>query len=128
MTKAKVCILDYGSGNVRSVYNVFSHITGSIYDLGELAGFDIVFMMGVLMHIPPEGLETIRDEILKLNPKFIVHCENHSENPRPTAIYQDKPVQFSHDYGKLYKGHKTTITDKVRCPGGGANHLITIDL
>ena len=82
MTKAKVCILDYGSGNVRSVYNVFSHITGSIYDLGELAGFDIVFMMGVLMHIPPEGLETIRDEILKLNPKFIVHCENHSENPR----------------------------------------------
>lgn len=108
-------------------------ICGSIYDIDKYfkeKEFDLIFSMGVLIHIPPEMLRDVRDKIIYLAKNAIVHCEEHSINPEIKSI--DKTTgknighRWSHDYYDLYKNYNIKIYNNVVDAGGGAHHLMVI--
>ncbi len=69
--------------------------------------FDLVFTSAVIMHNPPETAEKIRNEILRVSKRFIVH--NEDKNISPT--------RWSYDYGDIYEqiGLKILKHCKIPC-------------
>lgn len=107
-------------------------VCGSIYDLDKYfkeKEFDLIFSMGVLIHIPPEMMENIRNKTIYLARNIILHCEEHSANPEIKRRGEGGVGhRWSHDYGSLYKNYKIKIYKNIFGSGKGAYHLMVINL
>lgn len=95
---------------------------GSIYELDQYFGqkqFDVVFSMGTLIHIAPEILPWVRDQLVHFAKRVIIHCEEHSEAPGPKRWRGGIPHRWAHDYSALYQGLTAKIHKSVVCSAGG---------
>jgi len=104
-------------------------ITGSLYDARKYfpERFDLVFTMGVFIHIPPEGLSAARDQARALG-KMVVHCEENEMVGR--VLKRDAagvPVRWTHNYSQLYAGQNVRVYNRIIGGEGGSHHLITVN-
>ena len=66
------------------------------------ASYDIVFTMGVLIHINPDMLIKNMQKIYNLSRKYIIFGEYFSSNPE-TILYQGQSNKhFKRDFGKFF--------------------------
>jgi len=63
---------------------------------------DLVFTCGVLIHIAPEDLGRITDEIVRVAKKYIICIEYFSHNPEKIAYRGYKNLLFKRDFGAFY--------------------------
>ena len=61
-------------------------------------GFDLTFTKGVLIHINPDWLDKIYDQLYRLSKRYILVCEYY--NPKPVVVnYRNNSDRlFKRDY------------------------------
>jgi pseudaminic acid biosynthesis-associated methylase len=87
---------------VTSKYKFENAFNGPILDAKFNVKFDLVFSMGVLIHINPDQLVDHMKKMHELSSKYIVMGEYF--NRTPTSVpYQGQPDKlFKRDFGKLF--------------------------
>ncbi|OGG79575.1 hypothetical protein A3A39_02430 [Candidatus Kaiserbacteria bacterium RIFCSPLOWO2_01_FULL_54_13] len=106
-------------------------VCGSIYDADTFfkeQEFDLVFSMGVLIHVPPDTVEEVRDQSLRLAKRVVLHCEEHSLNPKPMRFDNGVPHRWSHNYLALYAGYPVRVYDNIVGSADGAHHLAVVEV
>ena len=63
---------------------------------------DAVMTSGVLIHIAPENLKRITDEIYRVSNKYIICSEYFSHNPETIPYHGKEGLLFKRDFGKWY--------------------------
>lgn len=64
--------------------------------------FDLVFTMGLLIHIPDESIHTVMSEIVRVSSQWILCAEYHSRDGEEVK-YRDLPSSlFKRNYKELY--------------------------
>jgi pseudaminic acid biosynthesis-associated methylase len=87
---------------VTSKYKLASCFHGSIADSSLDTTFDLVFTMGVLIHIHPDELLTNMKKMFDYSHKYVLLGEYFSRVP-DTSVYQGQPNKlFKQDFGKLF--------------------------
>ena len=67
--------------------------------------FDVIFTVDVLMHMPPEILEEVIDEIIRCSRRFIIGSE-YFEPTRTDLLYRgESGMLWKDDYASLYTKH-----------------------
>ena len=89
--------------HVLKTYNVKNAYNGSIISSNfSLNSFDLVFTMGVLIHISPKNLITNMKKIFDYSNKYILIGEYFNRQPT-TIIYQGLSNKlFKCDFGKIF--------------------------
>jgi pseudaminic acid biosynthesis-associated methylase len=64
--------------------------------------FDLVFTSGVLIHVPPEGLETAMGEIVRVAAKFVLCVEYFSHTPVELPYRSQGGLLWKRDFGQKY--------------------------
>lgn len=54
--------------------------TCSVYDMDTIDKWDVVFTAGVMIHIPPDGIDLAINRCLDKSSKYVVHMETMSED------------------------------------------------
>lgn len=85
---------------------------GSILEPVTSLPVDLTFTAGVLIHIQPESLPAVYDNLVRLSSRYIVVCEYY--NPSPVSIsyrgHQDR--LFKRDFaGELIDGYGLKLVD-----------------
>ena len=105
----------------------FKH--GSLYDLQNMFRgnqFDVVFTMGVLIHIPPDGLRDVCQAMLHIARQHVFHVERHDIESKPVGKYaKTDPYLWGQNFEAAYKGSLFNIDD-VEFKSRGASHLISV--
>jgi SAM-dependent methyltransferase len=106
----------------------------SVYDMDDEC-WDLVFTMGVLIHIPPDGIEDVIKKCIKKANKYIIHIDRQGSgdilmgreefNPKKT---HDK-FHWAPDIKGIYKKFGYDAT--VKCVPeelnrGGATHIVIV--
>ena len=101
---------------------------GSIYDAGSIfkEKYDLVFSMGVLIHIPDIMVPKVKDQAIALSNDVILHCEEHSDRPEIVRYMDGVPYRWSHDYYALYRGYTTKVYRSIVGSSGGAHQLAIV--
>lgn len=68
----------------------------------EDSSFDLVFTSGVLIHVAPEELGRVVDEIVRVSRKYIICIEYFSHEPTEVEYHGRKGVLFKRDFGRFY--------------------------
>lgn len=109
----------------------------SLYDM-DVEPYDIVFTMGTMIHIPPNGIDRVIDHCIKKASKYVIHIEANSKNskvlngPRhlkpkrvkPKFLWRPNLVQKYTDLGFKVSGGK--IPSKLASED--LTHIIVIDV
>lgn len=66
------------------------------------ASFDLVFTSGVLIHIPPEGLEATYREIHRVAGRYILTMEYFSPREEVVSYHGHQDMLFKRDFGGLW--------------------------
>jgi len=68
------------------------------------SAFDLVFTAGVLIHVPPVGLEAAMREIARVAKRYVLAVEYARPNatPRPVTYRGRSGMMWACDYGKRY--------------------------
>lgn len=107
-------------------------VVGSIYEADKYfkeKEFDLVFSMGVVIHLPPDKLETVKRQALRHAQNTIIHCEEQSDTPRPMRFEENGLAhRWTHDYAKLYKEFNPNVFMNVVGSADGAHHLVLVNL
>ncbi|MFQ5557279.1 MAG: pseudaminic acid biosynthesis-associated methylase [Acidimicrobiales bacterium] len=65
--------------------------------------FDLVFTVGLLIHIPDDTLREVMAELVRCSRRFVYAGEYHSDEPT-TIRYRDRDgMLFKRDYGSLFQ-------------------------
>jgi pseudaminic acid biosynthesis-associated methylase len=64
--------------------------------------FDLVFTSGVLIHIPPEGLQMTMDEIYRVSRKYIWCFEYFAAEPTEIEYRGKQGLMWKNDFQKLF--------------------------
>lgn len=67
------------------------------------ACMDLVFTSGVLIHIAPETLGQITDEIVRVSRKYILCSEYFSHVPEEVPYHGEQGLLFKRDFGAFYQ-------------------------
>jgi pseudaminic acid biosynthesis-associated methylase len=67
------------------------------------AWFDLVFTMGVLIHIPPATLPIVMAEIVRCSRRYVLCGEYFSEEPAEVPYRGQTGALFKRDFGALYQ-------------------------
>lgn len=67
------------------------------------AWFDLVFTMGVLIHVPPVTLPLVMAEIVRCSRRYVLCAEYFSEEPREVEYRGQSGALFTRDFGALYR-------------------------
>jgi len=63
---------------------------------------DIVMTSGVLIHVSPENLKKMTDEIVRVSKKYIICSEYFSDKPEAIPYRGQTGLLFKRDFGKWY--------------------------
>ena len=63
---------------------------------------DIVMTSGVLIHVAPENLKRMTDEIVRVSKKYIICSEYFSDKPEAIPYRGQTDILFKRDFGKFY--------------------------
>jgi hypothetical protein len=80
---------------------------GSLYDLPDLGHFDVVFTMGVLMHVPHTDIGRVAGSLLE-RASTVVHYELHGES------HDFDFHRYPRHYGNLYEALGVAVSYRVR--------------
>jgi pseudaminic acid biosynthesis-associated methylase len=84
-------------------YNLDSHFNGSIEDSNfENNKFDLVFTVGVLIHINPDNLINVMHKMYDYSKKYILIGEYFNRTPVMINYMGQDNMLFKRDFGKLF--------------------------
>jgi spore coat polysaccharide biosynthesis protein SpsF len=66
------------------------------------SSIDLVFTSGVLIHVPPEGIDTAYAEIHRVSARYILSLEYFSPTPEAKTYRGEDDLLFKRDYGALW--------------------------
>lgn len=66
------------------------------------SSIDLVFTSGVLIHVAPDDLGAVVDEIVRVARQYIVCIEYFSHEPTEVKYHRRNGVLFKRDFGKFY--------------------------
>lgn len=109
---------------------------GSIYDLTRFAdkSFDLVFTIGVLLHIPHPKVEGILTDMIRIAKFHTINIERNANKDSIQSYGNGVPHAFAHNYIEKYKsvGQEAYIKNISKVtnhePKGGADHFIWTNL
>lgn len=109
-----------------------------IYDLKEDKKWDLVFTMGVLIHIHPDGIKDVIKKCTSVSNKYIIHIEQYGDGSVITGPKELNPeggfkrLHWRPNIVKIYKELGFDNITVIDVPGGfnecGASHMISIDI
>ncbi|MFW8600412.1 pseudaminic acid biosynthesis-associated methylase [Desulfobacterota bacterium M19] len=67
--------------------------------------FDLVFTSGVLIHVSPDDLKTMTNEIMRVSRQYIVCIEYFSHTPEQISYHGKNGFLFKRDFGRFYLEH-----------------------
>jgi pseudaminic acid biosynthesis-associated methylase len=76
----------------------------SAFDLNMLKNdsMDVVFTSGVLIHISPDDLKKVTDEVVRISKKYIICVEYFSDSEVEVQYRGHSSVLFKRDFGSYY--------------------------
>ena len=87
----------------KSNNKIEKYYSGSIFDCNfESNKFDLVFTMGVLIHIAPENLIEAMTRIKRWSKKYVLFGEYFSRTPCAIEYQGRKDQLFKRDFGKFF--------------------------
>jgi len=66
------------------------------------SSIDLVFTAGVLIHIAPENLDKVTDEIVRVAKKYVLCIEYFSHKPTSIKYHNQENLLFKRDFGGYY--------------------------
>jgi spore coat polysaccharide biosynthesis protein SpsF len=87
---------------VSNEYSLSQAYNGSIEDSNLVGSFDLVFTMGVLIHIHPDDLIKNMKKIYDYSSKYILIGEYFNRTPVMIEYQGEKNKLFKCDFGKLF--------------------------
>lgn len=72
--------------------------------------FDIVFTHGVLIHISPENITKVIDEIYRVSNKYIWGLEYYADKYTDLDYHGQKNIMWKTNFSKLYQETKKDLT------------------
>ncbi len=88
---------------VTNKFNLANSFNGTILDADfDAKKFDLVFTMGVMIHIHPDNLLANMSKIYSLSSKYIVIGEYFNRTPVSIEYQGKKDQLFKCDFGKLF--------------------------
>ncbi len=63
---------------------------------------DVVMTHGVLIHVSPENLKRMTDEIVRVAKKYVICTEYFSHEPQEVSYRGKEHLIFKRDFGKFY--------------------------
>jgi pseudaminic acid biosynthesis-associated methylase len=97
---------------VTQQYELDQVFNGSIVDANFEKTFDLVFTMGVLIHIHPDNLLTNMRKIYESSNKYILMGEYFNRTPVMLKYQGQEDKLFKRDFGKLFiENFPATIVD-----------------
>jgi pseudaminic acid biosynthesis-associated methylase len=66
------------------------------------SSIDLVFTSGVLIHVAPDDLGAVVDEVVRVARQYIVCIEYFSHEPTEVKYHRRNGVLFKRDFGKFY--------------------------
>ncbi|MFH1019055.1 MAG: pseudaminic acid biosynthesis-associated methylase [Pseudomonadota bacterium] len=67
------------------------------------ASVDLVFTSGVLIHIAPEDLGRVTDEIVRVSKKYVLCNEYFAHRPEEVSYHGKQGLLWKRDFGLFYK-------------------------
>jgi pseudaminic acid biosynthesis-associated methylase len=96
-----------GSNNVAEIIN-----TTVIEKLDTTSRFDLTFTKGVLIHINPEQLSNLYQNLYDLSKKYIMVCEYYNPTPMSIDYRGNKDKLFKRDFaGELISIYNLKLVD-----------------
>ncbi|MFC1480187.1 pseudaminic acid biosynthesis-associated methylase [Candidatus Omnitrophota bacterium] len=94
----------YAIGVCRARMKDVSIIEGSALDIPFKDGyFDLVFTAGVLIHVSPDDIKTVLNEIYRCSGKYIMGCEFYSDSYQELDYRGNKDLLWKTDFNRLYQ-------------------------
>jgi len=104
--KSNISIIEINKTAFKIVTNKFildKKFNGSISEcVFKINSFDLVFTMGVLIHIHPNDLLNSMKKIFSLSKKYVLIGEYFSRNPTSIIYRNKKDLLFKNDFGKIF--------------------------
>lgn len=66
------------------------------------SSIDLVFTSGVLIHVPPDGLERACREVYRVSRKYVMALEYFSKSPETITYRGHDNLLFKRDFGSFY--------------------------
>ena len=77
--------------------------------------FDLVFTVGVLIHIPPSTIDGVMDEIARCSRELIYGCEYYAPEYTEVVYRGESGVMWKTDFASRYQaGRELTLVDSKR--------------
>ena len=100
--KSIIEISDQAFKIVTSKHKLKNAFHGTILDSKFKENFDLVFTMGVLIHIHPDNLKENMEKIFQHSKKFILLGEYFNRTPLSIEYQGQKDRLFKRDFGKFF--------------------------
>jgi len=95
-------INDHALRLAHEIHPYFEIIHGSIIDIPFKDNFfDLVFTCGVLIHIPPDGLDKALEEMYRVSNKYILIMEYYAEEERERPFRGEMGITWERPYDKI---------------------------
>lgn len=78
--------------------------------------FDLVFTVGVLIHVPPERLDASLHEIVRVSGRYVLAVEYDSPTPQPVDYRGVRAGIWKRPYGDLYQDFGLTLVGSGEAP------------
>ena len=102
-TKSIIEISEHAFKFICKRQNIKDSFNGSIVDSEFLAGsYDLVFTIGVLIHIDPNSLLANMEKMFQYSNKYILIGEYFNRTPVAIEYQGHKDKLFKQDFGKLF--------------------------
>ena len=98
--------------NTKAFARLTSHPTLTLADAWNCSGFDmpladasmdLVLTSGVLIHIAPQTLGQLTDEIVRVSRRYVLCSEYFSHVPEEVPYHGEQGLLFKRDFGAFYQ-------------------------
>ncbi len=80
---------------------------GTVYDTGGITGgSDLVLCCGVLIHVPPDRLNTAMRELVRVSRRYILSIEYAAETETEVMYHGLPAMLWKRDYGALWSDRR----------------------
>lgn len=95
----------------------------NVCNFESLPKAELVFTAGVLIHISPEDIDSVMDEIIAASYDYVlaVEYESHTGDVEPVEYHGNTDMLWRRDYGKMYQDKGLTLVEKFDAGEGFDN-------